>query len=167
MKPLLMLIAIVSMAFTACNKNKEYVDLKTGETILVDRDPETGFMVNTETGKPVYLYVNTSNHDTLYGRTGKVVNKKIVRQGESFVYNDDEEYVYKNGDYKLIVEEDGDSKEKFGDTKIKRDGDGDYKIKVGDDYKKKVEADGDVKIKDGDKKTKIDEDGTRKVKVDD
>jgi hypothetical protein len=167
MKNLLIAVVFAAVTSVGCKQKTEYVDLKTGKMITVDRDPETGFMVNTDTKKPVYLYVNPAKNDTFYGRTGKKVDKKIVFEDNEYYYDGDDEYEYKNGDYKLIVEKDGDSKEKMGDTKIKRDGDGDYKIKVGDDYKKKVEADGDIKIKDGDTKIKIDENGKRKVKRDD
>ena len=35
-------------------------------------------MVNAETGKPVYLYVDRADNDTFYGRTGKKINKKVI-----------------------------------------------------------------------------------------
>ena len=131
---------------------REYVDLNTGKTVTLDKDPETGYMINTESGKPVYIYVNKSSGDTIYGRTGKVINKKVVKlESGRFEYDGDGEYTYTNGDYKKKVDDDGSYKIKDGDYKKKVDEDGSYKIKDGD-YKKKVDEDGNIKIKDGDKK---------------
>ena len=142
----------------SCEQNEGYVDLNTGETITIKTDPETGYTVNAETDKPVYLYVNTANGDTLYGRTGKAVNKKIVRVGDSrFEFKDDGDYTYTNGSYVKKLDSDGDVKITDGDYKKKIDDDGSYKIKEGD-YKKKVDEDGNIKIKDGDKKIIIKKD---------
>jgi hypothetical protein len=153
-------LGFVSLA-TSCNSGPapEYIDLTSGKTVRIEKDKETGFMVNAETGKPVYLYVDPAKEDTFYGRTGKKVNKKIIHTEDGVYKFDDEDYFYKNGDYKLKTD-DGDIKEKDGDYK-KKTGDGDVKIKDGD-YKKKTD-DGDVKIKNGDTKIKID-DGEVKVK---
>lgn len=106
-----------------------YYDLNTDEPVTLVKDESTGLMVNADTKQPVYIYVNRSTNDTIYGATGEVINGHVVKL------------------------EDG--KYKYADLKIKDDGDGDFKLKDGD-YKRKVEADGDVKIKDGDKKKKID-----------
>jgi hypothetical protein len=163
-----LVIAFCTLAIVGCtnNKDKEFVDLATGKKIMVEKDEEKGYMINTETKKPVYLYVDQDNRDTFYGRTGKVVNNKISRTDNGlFIYNGDDEYVYKNGDYKLKIGEDGDVKLKDGDYKLKAEADGDKKVKNGD-YKKKVDEHGDVKIKDGDTKIKI-EDGKKTVKKDD
>ena len=129
----------------ACNNEGKYVDLNTGKTIEVEKDSKTGYIVNVETKKPVYLYVNTATRDTIYGRTGNVVNGNIVTDNGSFKYVADVDYDYEGGDYKM-----------------KMNADGSYKIKEGD-YKKKVDADGSIKIKDGDTKIKIDEHGNKEV----
>ena len=103
--------------------------------------------VNGITGEPVKIYVDRESNDTIWGKSGKVVNGQLAKNddGEWQIKTDDEEYKAENGD-----------------TKIKSE-DGDYKVKDGD-YKKKVEKDGDVKIKDGDKTIKIDgETGEKKV----
>ena len=168
MKMKIMIAAIASMAILqSCSSGEgEYVDLNSGKKIRVEKNDETGFMVNAETQKPVYLYVDPEKRDTFYGRTGKVVNNDISRNDNGmFMYTGDDDYVYKNGDYKLKAEEDGDYKIKDGDYKLKVEEDGDMKVKKGDDYKKKVEEDGDVKIKDGDTKIKV-EDGKVEVKKD-
>jgi hypothetical protein len=134
--------------YSGCKSDQRYIDLASGEHINIEKDSTTGYMVNADSRKPVNIYVDTKTKDTLYGRTGEVVNGKVKKNGEKWEYEDDE-FTYKEGDYKLKVESDGD-----------------YKIKDGD-YKKKVENDGDVKIKDGDKKVKIDgETGEKKVKDD-
>lgn len=141
----MMLVAVVYIV--GCSSDKRYIDLGSGNRIDVEKDPKTGYMVNAETGKPVDIYVDTHTEDTLYGRTGTVINGKVKKNGEKFEYEDDS-FTYKDEDYKLKVENDG------------------YKEKD-EDYKMKVEKDGDIKIKDGDKKIKIDgETGERKVKND-
>ena len=106
-------------------------------------------MVDKETGKPVSMYVDTKNDDTIYGRTGKVINGKIRRNKA-----EDGKYIY-------VYTDDEDN-----DRKVKNE-DGESKIKSGD-YKKEVEKDGDITIKDGDTKIKIDgKTGEKKVKKDD
>lgn len=159
------ILAIVGAALfgVACNQEPEgeYVDLNTGKTIEVVKDEESGYMVNADTKKPVYLYVNTAKKDTFYGRTGKKVNNHVIYEGGEYRYDDDD-YVYKNGDYKIKTDDD-DVKVKDGDYKMKTD-DGDVKIKDGDN-KVKTEKDGDSKTKIGDTKVKVD-DGEVKVKKD-
>lgn len=154
------------LALASCNNGTKvepgtYVDLNTGDSIMVIADPETGYAINSETRKPVYLYVNDKK-DTIF-TTGIVVNDKLITSeggyyevDETKVKVDDEEVKIKYADYKKKVDGD-DYKIKDGDYKLKVEGDGDVKIKDGD-YKKKISEDGDVKIKDGDAKTKI-EDG--------
>jgi hypothetical protein len=140
----------------SCNDDNRYVDLNTGKAVQLEKDNESGLMVNAETGKPVELYVDTRTNDTIYGKTGAVINGS-VRKSNSGTYT----YVQTTeGTYSAK----GDVED--GDVKVKAE-DGEYKIKSGD-YKKKVEKDGDIKIKDGDTKIKIDgKTGERKVKKDD
>ncbi len=160
MKRSLGAIVIIASLFTwSCSdKESEYVDLNTGQKITIEKNDETGYMVNKETGNPVYLYVDVEKRDTFYGRMGKLVNNSISRNDNGmFRYAGDEEYEYSNNTYskKSQVEE---------DSKIKVQEDGDVKMKDGD-TKTKIEKDGDIKIKDDDKKIKI-EDGKAKVKKD-
>ncbi len=157
------MIAFSCIAIYACTESSaRYVDLNTGEAIEVEKDPETGFMVNKATHRPVKLYVDRRSNDTIYGYTGEVANTKLRKlQSGKWVYLGAEEFKYKR-------EKDAE-KLKIGDDdyKYKRDGNA-YKIKKGDYYKKDVEKDGDVTIVSGNKKIKIDgETGERKVKVDD
>ncbi len=96
-------------------------------------------MVNADTKEPVIIYVDTQTKDTIYGKTGKVINDHVMKT--------------KDGKYKYVSTDDMESEDA-------------YKVKDGD-YKKKVEKDGDVKIKDGDTKIKIDgKTGEEKVKKD-
>jgi ABC-type antimicrobial peptide transport system permease subunit len=164
-----LLVSGLLIVLSACTKTSKvepgtYVDLNTGDSISVIADPETGYAVNSETKKPVYLYVN-NNRDTIF-TTGAIVNNKINRVNDDYyeidiekVTVDDKDVTIKYADYKKKVDGD-DYKIKDGDYKLKVEGDGDSKLKDGD-YKKKVSEDGDVKIKDGDSKTKI-EDGVVK-----
>lgn len=134
------LAAISFVCFTGCDNKETFVDLETGKTITVVKDSTTGYMINAETRQPVGIYVNTKTNDTIYGRTGKVINNLVVKSADGkYTYSDDTEI-------KVKVDTDGDG------------GDG--------DYKKKVEKDGDVKIKDGDTKIKIEADGEKKIKKD-
>jgi hypothetical protein len=141
MKKILVLLGIGSVLFAACSNEKDrYVDLRTGETIKVEKDPQTGVWINTETKKPVYIYVDTRKNDTIYGKTGATINGRVVKRDDVYWYDDDDEY-----------------KAKYVEVNTQGNG----------DFEKKVEKDGDIKIKDGDKKIKIDgETGERKEKND-
>lgn len=148
--------------WTACKQAKgsiDAIDLETGKQITVVKDSSTGRMVNAETRKPVKLFVNRQTNDTIYGKTGEVVNNKLHQseQGEYVYYNSDEAY-------KMKKEQDGGYKIKRGDDYKVKYQNGEYKVKHGN-YKKKVEKDGDVTIKRGERKVKIDgETGEVKVK---
>lgn len=132
---------ITAGIISCVDNNHRYVDLETGKRINVVKDSVNGYMVNADTKEPVIIYVDTETKDTIYGKTGKVINNHVIKTGE--------------GKYKYVSNDD-----------MKSQDDESYKMKDGD-YKKKVEKDGDVKIKDGDTKVKIDgEDGEKKVKKD-
>ncbi len=137
----------------SCNtQQSRYIDPNTGEGLALEKDEASGLLVDTATGEPVDIYVDTETRDTVWGKTGKVINGKIRREkaeGDTYVYIYDEPAVQQASEDK-------------GD-----EASGAYEIKDGD-YKKEVEKDGDIKIKDGNKKIKIDgETGERKVKYDD
>jgi outer membrane lipoprotein SlyB len=135
------IVAIIIFAFTGCDNKDTYVDLETGKTITVVKDSTTGHMINAETKEPVGIYVNTATNDTIYGRTGKVINNLVVKSPDGkYTYKDESEIKVSTGGSEVKVNSD--------------DG----------DYKKKVEKDGDIKIKDGDTKIKIEADGEKKVK---
>lgn len=134
-------LSIVLFFVISCSDSKDrYVDLSTGNVFEPVKDEQTGIMVDKETKKPVYMYVDTKNDDTIYGKTGKVINGHVISQNNSYVYDED---------IKVEVNNNGSVEYKDGDQKIE------------------IEKDGDIKIKDGDKKIKIDgETGERKVKND-
>ncbi|MEO6612987.1 MAG: hypothetical protein ABIT05_10910 [Chitinophagaceae bacterium] len=124
-----------------CAPKERYLNLATGEPVQLVQDEKTGVMIDKETKRPVYIYVDTKTHDTIYGKTGEVINGHVVVNG-------DKEYVFD------------------GDEKLKTGNDGSVEYKDGD-YKVKIEKDGDMKVKNGDRKTKTDgETDEKKVKKD-
>jgi hypothetical protein len=127
------LFAILGSAvvWSACESNERYLDLETGEKVELVKDDATGLMVNAETKKPVYIYVDTKTKDTIYGKTGKVINGSVVLVDGKYIYQDDVLTAEsETGDYKRKVEKDGDIKIKDGDTKTKIDGEtGEKKVK--------------------------------------
>ena len=70
----------------SCSGNAyRYVDLNTGKRINVIRDTTTGYRVNAETEEPLVVYYDSKTRDTLYGKTGEVINNKIeVRDGKYY-----------------------------------------------------------------------------------
>ncbi|HET7818766.1 MAG TPA: hypothetical protein VFL70_05620 [Bacteroidia bacterium] len=144
---------IVLVVFWSCNTNERYLDLNTRQYVDLKKDSLSGYMVNSKTGEPVDVYVDTKNHDTLYGMTGEVVNGRIhkTEEGKWIVKTDGDEYKAKS--------------ESENSAKIKAEGD-EYKAKNGS-YTIKKEGDGDVKIENGNTQVKVDgETGERKVKKD-
>ncbi len=128
-------IVSISLVWTSCTAEKDrYVDLRTGENIELEKDSETGVWVNAKTKKPVYIYVDTKKKDTIYGKSGAVINGHIVRSDDNVYWYDmdhKEEYKVKSDDYKMKVEKDGDIKIKDGDKKTKIDGEtGEKKVKT-------------------------------------
>ena len=121
-KVMLFVFGLISTSlWIACNSaSGRYIDLNTGKHISIEKDPQTGYMVNAETKKPVDIYVDTETKDTIYGHTGKIINGKVVKTGDG-VY----EYHYVS---ERAAENSGDIKIKDGDTKIKIK-DGEKKVK--------------------------------------
>jgi hypothetical protein len=169
-----LIVAGLAILVAACNSKTKvesgtYVDLNTGDSIIVEADSVTGYAINAETRKPVYLYVN-HDKDTIF-TTGQKVNGMVIPTSDgkyevdgAKVKVDDEDVKIKYADYKKTYDSDSYTIED-GDYKEKGD-DGDVKVKDGD-YKKKVEADGDSKTKDDDYKKKVSEDGDVKIKTED
>jgi hypothetical protein len=181
MKAIAIILATVvsSMVYMACQPAKaKYIDLTTGDEVTLERDENSGQMVNVETGEPVRLYVNAKSEDTIFGPSGTIVNDEVIHFDDGlYVWAGDEEFKQKISDggeyeekygdvYKLKIESDGDLKEKFGDDyKVKIDEDGDYKEKHGDDYKAKSGSNGSYKIKRGENyKKEVEKDGDVKIK---
>jgi len=133
MKKLILILAPIAFSFAiACdNADERYLDLQSGEKVAIEKDPQTGKMVNVETKKPVYIYVDTKSKDTIYGPTGVVINGHVIKLEDGvYKYDQDGEYKIKDGDYKMKVEKDGDVKIKTDDKKVKIDGEtGKKKVK--------------------------------------
>ena len=122
--------------FVSCSDSKDrYVDLRTGNKVELVKDEKSGLMVNAATKEPVYIYVDTNENDTIYGKTGEVINGHlVVNDNNEYVYEKDfTPYEVKGDDYKVEVEKDGDIKIKDGNSKIKVDGEtGEKKVKKDD-----------------------------------
>ena len=114
----LLVVLTMPLILAACKRSR-YVDLVSGEHIDLKKDNMLGIMVNNKTDKPVYLYVDTKTHDTIYGFTGEVINGHVVKTASGkYKYDGDDDYKLKYGDYKMKV--DGNEvKIKNGDKKIK------------------------------------------------
>lgn len=124
---ILVLGAAALLSATGCKENARYVDPNTGRNLALVKDESTGLLVDEETKKPVYIYVDTETKDTVYGPTGKVINGQVKLEEGKYKYA---ELEIKGDDYKMEVEKDGDIKIKDGDTKTKIDGEtGEVKTK--------------------------------------
>jgi len=127
MKQTFLTTLIVMIVLTACKQHR-YYDLTAGQYIKVEKDPRTGQIVNSNTHKPVHIYVDSKTNDTIYGVTGEVINGHVIMANDGkYRYDNEDSYVIKEGDYKEKV--DGDEvKIKSGDRKIKIE-DGEKKVK--------------------------------------
>jgi hypothetical protein len=154
MKMKFVLLNLVVVFFVvSCNTNQRYFDLNENNYVDLKKDSTSGYMVNSKTGEPVDVYVDTKTQDTIYGMTGEVVNGQVhkTEEGKWVLKQDGDEYKAKS--------------ESENSAKIKKEGD-EYKAKNGN-YTVKREGDGDVKIENGKTQTKIDgKTGERKVKKD-
>ncbi|MDB5245718.1 MAG: hypothetical protein JWQ40_112 [Segetibacter sp.] len=175
-KNLLLVVVAVGSALAATKTNAQAIELNTGKTIGVVKHQATGMMYNTQTQRPVYIYIDPATRDTFYGRTGANINGQVSHSQKGYFYAGDPDYVYSDGEfrlksevdsagYKKVFQRDGDVKVKYGDYKRKEEIDGDVKAKRGT-AKMKDEADGTVKRKDGDYKKKIDNSGNVLIKDD-
>jgi len=121
MKQLLIFAGLsTTILFSAC-KRERYYDLTAGEYINLEKDKKTGLMVNSKTQEPVYIYVDTKTHDTIYGGTGTVINGHVVKTSDG-KYKYDADYKNKvDGDEVKIKEDDKKIKIEDGDKKVKKD----------------------------------------------
>lgn len=146
--------AVIAIVMSSCrNSQPRYLDLNTNKYVSLKKDSVSGYMMNSKTGEPIDVYVDTKNHDTIYGMTGEIVNGKIhkTEEGKWIVKSDGDEYKAKS--------------ESESSAKVKMEGD-EYKEKNGH-YSVKKEGDGDMKIENGNTQVKIDgKTGERKIKKD-
>lgn len=126
MKKILVVMTVMTgLLWASCNRDKDsYVDLRSGQTIKVEKDPVTGAWLNAETKEPLYIYVDTKKNDTIYGKTGAVIDGHVVKSDEVYWYDVDLDKETKvtnvpTGDYKIktdgkkIKVEDGEKKVKY------------------------------------------------------
>ena len=139
MKKLFGVILIATVVIvSSCSAEKErYIDLRTGKAITIEKDPVTSIWVNADTKEPVYIYVDTKKNDTIYGKTGLVINGHVQKSDDNVFWYDVDMVEKTNNvqasEYKREVEKDGDVKIKNGDTKTKIDGEtGEKKVKNDD-----------------------------------
>ncbi|WP_207428992.1 hypothetical protein [Pedobacter sp. SYSU D00535] len=140
-----------------------YVNLKTGEPVTIVRDEEKGYYVYSDSREPIendLLFVDVNSRDTLYGRTGVVVNTAIKSNGgtytldETRIERDGEEIKVKTADGKLKIDGEEMKYKEGEDNKIKVDGE-ESKVKTSDS-KEKVDG-AEAKIKTPDTKVKVDD----------
>ena len=80
------------VGLVSCSGNAyRYIDLNTGKRINVIKDTATGYWVNAETKEPVVVYYDSETKDTLYGKTGEVINNKVVTKDGKYYYESTEE----------------------------------------------------------------------------
>jgi hypothetical protein len=125
-----------------------YLNPRTGKSIKINVDPQTGLRTDATTGEPVWRYVDRRTW-WVYGGDMWDAQGEAKMEGDKLMYKGD------NTDDWMTYE-----KRWPDDQKMEKD----WKTKVGD-TKIKVSKDGDIKIKDNDGKTKIDADDG-KVKTD-
>jgi len=120
------------IAFAACSGNDaKFKNLASGEKVYIIKDSISGEAIDSITREPVLLYVNLDTKDTIYGKTGQIVNNSVIRT-EDGAYLVDETKLQINGNEINIGN---------GDVKIKVDGD-EMKIKTDE---KKIKIDGNEK----------------------
>jgi hypothetical protein len=132
------------------NLNSEagvYLNPRTGRSMKIKVDPQTGMRTDATTGEPVWRYVDKRTW-WVYGGDSWDSQGEAKMEGNKIMYKGDDD-TWVNYDKRWP---DDDQMQKSWKTKM-----GDTKIKVG--------KDGDVKIKDESGKTKIDGDDG-KVKID-
>ena len=122
-----MIIIAIGVYVMSCKGMHEgYLDLSTGKEVTIDKDQKTGFIVNKNTREPLYIYVDPISEDTIYGKTGEVINGHVIHKGNKFIYDKDEKLKlgeentvkYKDGDYKAKLKKDGSIKLKKDDRKV-------------------------------------------------
>ncbi|HWI91804.1 MAG TPA: hypothetical protein VNT20_11055 [Flavisolibacter sp.] len=152
---------IMALMSSCQNSQSRYLDLNTSKSVSLRKDSVSGYMMNSRTGEPVDVYVNTKTHDTISGITGEIVNGRIhkTEEGKWIIKTDSDEYKAKSeseNSAKMKVEGD-EYKRKKGNYTVKREGDGDVKIENGNTQVK-------INGKTGERKMKKDKNITDKVK---
>lgn len=124
-----------------------YIDPKSGRSIKINVDPQTGIRTNAETGEPVWRYIDTRTW-WVYGGDDWTPQTEAKKDGSTITFK---------GENDTWVTYD----KRWPDDEVKMK---DWKTKIGD-TKIKVDSDGDIKVKDENGKVKYDADDN-KVKTD-
>ena len=75
------------LALISCSDNEHrYVDLNTGKGIDIIKDSTNGYWINAETKAPLIVYYDSKTKDTLYGKTGEVINNKVIKTPDGKYY---------------------------------------------------------------------------------
>jgi hypothetical protein len=160
--------AAMADSFSVGNNEGRYLDPKTGKSIKIKVDPQTGQRVNTETGEPVWRYVDRrtwwvySGDDWEPQGEARMEGSNLQYKGDNATWMtyderwpDDESQMndwkkkYADGS-KVEVQDNGNTKYKNENIKVKTEKDGDIKIKTEDGKKIKKDEDG-VRVKDDNK----------------
>lgn len=130
-----------------------YLDARSGKSIRINVDPQTGRRTNAETGEPVWRYVDRRTWWVYGGDTWDTVGTARMENNQlRYRSNNDQWETYER---RWKAEDD----KMLSDWRTKYDDDGDVKMKNDEkDAKIKLDKDGDLKIKTKDGKTKIDAD---------
>jgi hypothetical protein len=124
-----------------------YLDPRTGKSIRINLDPETGRRINAETGEPVWRYIDKRTWWVYGGDDWDTLGQARMDNGSLMYRDNNDTWLTYEKRWPDDVKMEKDWKQKIGDTKIKISKDGDIKIK---DEKGKVKYDAD------DNKIKVD-----------
>lgn len=152
---ILAISCFILVSMNSCtNTEYRYIDINSGKRIDVITDSATGMAIDSVTRQPVSIYYDTQTKDTIFGKTGKVINNQVVRTADG-KYDYIEPLVVNPVDSMKVIPDNTKSAEQHDLEMLNKYG----------KYKKKVSKDGDIKIVEGDKKIKVDgETGVKTVK---
>ena len=121
--------AAMGEEFRTNSEAGNYLDPKTGKSIRIEVDPNTGTRFNAETGEPVWRYVDRRTW-WLYGGDNWDKVGEVKMEGSTLKYKgDNDTWVTYDERWPNDATEQKEWKEKIGDVKYKVSEDGDIKIK--------------------------------------
>lgn len=158
--------AALADSFRVNSEAGVYLNPRTGKSIRINVDPQTGRRTDAATGEPVWRYVDKRTW-WVYGGDSWDSMGEARMDGNNLMYKGDDgswmtyekrwpedetmmnDWKTKNADgTKTEVQENGNTKTKDGNMKIKTEKDGDVKIKTEDGTKIKKDEDG-TRVKKG------------------
>ena len=121
--------AALGEEFRTNSEAGNYLDPKTGKSIRINVDPNTGARYNAETGEPVWRYVDRRTW-WLYGGDNWDQMNEVKMEGNTLRYKgENDAWITYDERFPNDATEQKAWKEKVGNIKYKVDGDGDIKIK--------------------------------------